>query len=231
MTEAGRTSTVPLLIAIDGLGAVGKSTVGQIVALRLGYRFVDTGEMYRALTWLALHLGIDTGDELSLSKLASEARVEIKTSAGGEHHSVIIDGFDVATEIYSRKVETEVSNVSKVAGVRTSLLAHQRSMAEEGKLVMAGRDIGTVVLPRAHLKIFLIASAEERAKRRYREKRGSAKVAYDEILAELKRRDAIDSTRALSPTVPAHDAKIVDTEVLTPQEVADIILALAKEAS
>ena len=231
MTEAGRTSTVPLLIAIDGLGAVGKSTVGQIVALRLGYRFVDTGEMYRALTWLALHLGIDTGDELSLSKVASEARVEIKTSAGGEHPSVIIDGFDVATEIYSRKVETEVSNVSKVAGVRTSLLAHQRSMAEEGKLVMAGRDIGTVVLPRAHLKIFLIASAEERAKRRYREKRGSAKVAYDEILAELKRRDAIDSTRALSPTVPAHDAKTVDTEGLTPQEVADIILALAKEAS
>ena len=149
MTEAGSTSTVPLLIAIDGLGAVGKSTVGQIVARRLGYRFVDTGEMYRALTWLALHRGIDTGDELSLSKLASEARVEIKTSASGEHHSVIIDGFDVATEIYSRKVETEVSNVSKVAGVRKSLLAHQRTMAEEGKLVMAGRDIGTVVLPRA----------------------------------------------------------------------------------
>ena len=187
--------------------------------------------MYRALTWLALHRGIDTGDELSLSKLASEARVEIKTSAGGEHHSVIIDGFDVATEIYSQKVETEVSNVSKVAGVRESLLAHQRTMAERGKLVMAGRDIGTVVLPQAHLKVFLVASAEERAKRRYREKRGSTKVAYEEILAELKKRDTIDITRALSPTVPAHDARIVDTEGLTAQEVADIILALAKEAS
>ncbi len=222
---------VPLLIAIDGLGAVGKSTVGQIVARRLGYRFVDTGEMYRAVTWLALHRGMDTGDELSLSKLASEARVEIKTSAGGESHSVIIDGFDVATEIYSQKVETEVSNVSKVPGVRRALLAHQRTMAEQGKLVMAGRDIGTVVLPRAHLKVFLVASAEERAKRRFREKRGSAKVAYEEILAELKRRDALDSTRELSPTVPAHDARIVDTEGLTPQEVADIILALAKEAS
>ena len=213
------------------LGAVGKSTVGQIVARRLGYRFVDTGEMYRALTWLALHRGIDTGDELSLSKLASEARVEIKTSAGVEHHSVIIDGLDVATEIYSQKVETEVSNVSKVAGVRESLLAHQRTMAERGKLVMAGRDIGTVVLPQAHLKVFLVASAEERAKRRYREKRGSTKVAYEEILAELKKRDTIDSTRALSPTVPAHDARIVDTEGLTPQKVADMILALAKEAS
>jgi CMP/dCMP kinase len=222
---------VPLLIAIDGLGAVGKSTVGQIVARRLGYRFVDTGEIYRALTWLALHRGIHAGDELSLSKLASEARVEIKTSTGGESHSVIIDGFDVATEIYSQKVETEVSNVSKVPGVRESLLAHQRTMAEQGKLVMAGRDIGTVVLPRAHLKVFLVASAEERAKRRFREKRGSAKVAYEDILAELKRRDALDSTRELSPTVPAHDARIVDTEGLTPQEVADRILALAKEAS
>ncbi len=222
---------VPLLIAIDGLGAVGKSTVGQIVARRLGYRFVDTGEMYRAVTWLALHRGMDTGDELSLSKLASEATVEIKTSTGGESHSVIIDGFDVATEIYSQKVETEVSNVSKVPGVRRALLAHQRTMAEQGKLAMAGRDIGTVVLPRAHLKVFLVASAEERAKRRYREKRGSAKVAYEEILAELKRRDALDSTRELSPTVPAHDARIVDTEGLTPQEVADIVLALAKEAS
>ncbi len=231
MTEAGSKSTVPLLIAIDGLGAVGKTTVGQIVARRLGYRFVDTGEMYRALTWLALHRGIDTGDELSLSKLASEARVEIKTSAGGKRHTVIIDGFDVATEIYSDRVETEVSNVSKVPGVRKALLAHQRSMAEQGKLVMAGRDIGTVVLPRAHLKVFLVASAEERAKRRYRERRGSTKMAYEEILAELKRRDAIDSTRALSPTVPAQDATIVDTEGLTPQEVADRILALAKEAS
>ena len=231
MTEAGRTSTIPLLIAIDGLGAVGKSTVGQIVARRLGYRFVDTGEMYRAVTWLAFHRGIDPGDELSLSKLAFEARVEIETSAGGEHHSVIIDGLDVATEICSQKVETEVSNVSKVAGVRESLLAHQRTIAEQGRLVMAGRDIGTVVLPRAHLKVFLVASAEERAKRRCREKRGSAKVAYEEILAELKRRDAIDSTRGLSPTLPAHDARIVDTEGLTPQEVADIILALAKEAS
>jgi cytidylate kinase len=231
VTEAGSTSTVPLLIAIDGLGAVGKSTVGQIVARRLGYRFVDTGELYRALTWLALHRGIDTGDELNLSRLASEARVEIRTSAGGEHHSVIIDGFDVSTEIYSQKTETEVSNVSKLAGVRKALLAHQRSMAEQGKLVMAGRDIGTVVLPHAGLKVFLVASEEERAKRRYHEERGPMKMAYQEILAELKRRDAIDSTRALSPTVPAHAARIVNTEGLTPQEVADRILALAKEAS
>jgi cytidylate kinase len=208
---------------------VGKSTVGQIVARRLGYRFVDTGEMYRALTWLALHLGLDLGDELSLSKLAAKARVEIKTSAGGEHHSVAIDGFDVTADIHSPKVEAEVSNVSRVAGVRESLVAHQRTMAEEGKLIMAGRDIGTVVLPWAPLKVFLIASPEERALRRYREERGVPKMPYEEILADLKRRDSVDSTRALSPTVPAPDARVVDTEGLTPQEVADRILALAKE--
>jgi CMP/dCMP kinase len=219
------------LIAIDGLGAVGKTTVGQIVARTLGYLFVDTGEMYRALTWLALHRGIETGDELSLSKLASEATVEIKTSAGGAQHSVTIEGFDVTSGIYSRKVEAEVSNVSQVAGVRKCLAARQRTLAEEGRIVMAGRDIGTVVLPQAHLKIFLVASAEERARRRHREKLGSSNVPYEQTLAELRIRDAIDTTRVLSPTVPAQDARIVDTEGLTPQEVADRILGLAKEIS
>jgi len=224
-------SPAPPLIAIDGLGAVGKSTVGKIVARKLGYRFIDTGEMYRALTWLALHLGIDTGDELKLSKLVSEAKIEIGSSPGGKRHFVTIDGFDVTTEIYSSEVEAEVSKVSKVASVRTTMVAHQRRMAESGKLVMAGRDIGTVVLPHAGLKVFLIASAEERARRRYQEERGTTKVTYDEILAELRRRDTTDSSRALSPTKPAPDAKEVDTAGLGPQEVADRILALAKEAS
>jgi len=218
------------LIAIDGLGAVGKTTVGRIVARRLGCRFVDTGEIYRALTWLALHRGIDTGDELSLSKLASEARLEITSTAGSEQRSVTIDGFDVTAEIYSAKVEAEVSNVSKVVGVRKSLVPRQRSMAQEGRLVMAGRDIGTVVLPHAPLKVFMVASAEERARRRHREQGVSTNMAYGEILAELKRRDAIDSTRDTSPTIPADDAIIVDTEGLTPEMVADRIIDLAKEA-
>jgi cytidylate kinase len=231
VTHSADKFPAPPLIAIDGLGAVGKTTVGQIVARRLGYRFVDTGEMYRALTWLALHRGIDTGDELSLSKLASEAKMEIETSASSEHHAVTIDGFDVTAGIYSHEVEAEVSNVSQVAGVRKCLAAQQRSIAEEGRLVMAGRDIGTVVLPRARLKVFLAASAEERARRRHRERQGLPYVPYEQILAELKSRDAIDSTRVLSPTVPAHDARIVDTEGLTSGDVADRILALAKEIS
>lgn len=231
MTHSEDNLSAPPLIAIDGLGAVGKTTVGQIVALGLRYRFIDTGEMYRALTWLALHRGVDTGDELTLSKLASEARLVVKTTAGTEGHSVAIDGLDVTAAIYSQRVEAEVCNVSKVAGVRESLVSRQRAMAQEGKLVMAGRDIGTVVLPQARLKIFLVASAEERAKRRHSEKRGLSNVNYEQILAELKSRDAIDTARVLSPTVPAHDARIVDTEGLTPQEVADRILSLAKEIS
>jgi cytidylate kinase len=231
VTHALDNFSAPPLIAIDGLGAVGKTTVGQIVAQRLGYRFVDTGEMYRALTWLALQRGIDTGDELSLTKLASEARLAVKTAAGSEPHFVAIDGLDVTAEIYSLRVEAEVSNVSKVAGVRESLVSRQRTMAQQGRLVMAGRDIGTVVLPQAHLKVFLVASAEERAQRRHREKRVATETRYEETLAELKRRDAVDSTRALSPTIPAHDARIVDTEGLTPQEVADRILDMAKEIS
>jgi len=144
---------------------------------------------------------------------------------------VTIDGYDVTAGICSREVEAEVSNVSQVAGVRKCLVAQQRTIAQEGRLVMAGRDIGTVVLPHAHLKVFLVASVEKRAKRRYREERRPMKMAYEEILAELTRRDAIDSTRDLSPSIPAHDACILDTDGLTPQEVADRMLALAKEAS
>jgi cytidylate kinase len=187
--------------------------------------------MYRALTWLALHRGIDTGDGLKLSRLASEVILEITSTAGGEQHSVTIDGFDVTAEIHSSQVEAEVSNVSKVAGVRKSLVSRQRNMAQEGRLVMAGRDIGTVVLPHAPLKVFLVASPEERAKRRHREQRVSTNMAYEEIVAELRRRDAIDSTRDISPTIPADDARIVDTEGLTPERVADRIIALAKEVS
>jgi cytidylate kinase len=220
----------PPLIAIDGLGAVGKSTVGPIVARTLGYRFVDSGDLYRALTWLALHRGIDTGDEPGLTRLAAETRLDIGPSQVGDSRSVFVDRLDVTAQIHTRQVDAEVGHVSRLAGVRQCLVLHQRDLARDGRLVMAGRDIGTVVLPQARLKVFLVASPEERARRRHLERQLLAPVTYEEVLAEMKKRDAIDTTRDLSPTVPAGDARIVDTEGLTPRDVADRILAMAKEA-
>lgn len=230
MTIPGGAAAGLPLIAMDGLGAVGKSTVGPIVARALGYRFVDSGELYRALTWLALDRGLSTGDEAGLARLAAEAALEIRPSPGGVGRAVFAGRRDVTAEIYSRRVDAEVASVSRLAGVRERLVVCQRNMAREGRLVMAGRDIGTVVLPRARLKVFLVASAEERARRRLLEGRPGAPLSYEEVLAEMRKRDAIDSSREQSPTVPARDARIVDTGGLTPREVADRIVAMAKEA-
>jgi cytidylate kinase len=218
---------LPSTIAIDGRGAVGKSTVGRILARKLGYSFVDTGEMYRALAWLALQRKIDLTDEAMLSKLATEARIEVARQDGSRYNSVSVNGHNVTVEIYSPAVEAAVSHVAKVAGVREILVAKQRRMAEKGKMIMAGRDIGTVVLPQAGLKVFLDASLEERARRRYAELGQKSNLTYKDILADLKKRDEIDSQRSLSPLRPASDAKIIDTEGLTPEEVADRIIDLA----
>lgn len=218
---------LPSIIAIDGPGAAGKSTVGTIVAQKLGYSFVDTGEMYRALTWLALHYNADLTDEGMLSKLAAEAKIEVACQEGRGYNSVSINDFDVTAEIHSPRVEAGVSLVSKVAGVREALVAKQRRMAEKGNVIMAGRDIGTVVLPQAGLKVFLVASAEERARRRHGEQLEEGNLDYKDILAELKKRDEIDSQRSLSPLHPAPDASIINTEGLTAEQVADKIIDLA----
>lgn len=218
---------LPSIIAIDGPGAAGKSTVGTIVAQKLGYSFVDTGEMYRALTWLALHYNIDLTDEGMLSKLAAEAKIEVACQEGRGYNSVSINDFDVTAEIHSPQVEAGVSLVSKVAAVREALVAKQRRMAEKGNVIMAGRDIGTVVLPQAGLKVFLVASAEERARRRHGEQLEEGNLDYKDILAELKKRDEIDSQRSLSPLHPAPDASIINTEGLTAEQVADKIIDLA----
>ncbi|MBM4462437.1 MAG: (d)CMP kinase [Chloroflexi bacterium] len=218
---------LPSTITIDGRGAVGKSTVGRILACKLGYSFVDTGEMYRALTWLALHRKIDLTDEAALSKLATQAKIEVARQDGSGYNPVSVNGCNVTAEIYSPEVEAAVSQVAKVAGVREVLVAKQRRMAKEGKIVMAGRDIGTVVLPQAGLKVFLVASREERTRRRHAELGQKGRLTYEDILAELEKRDEIDSQRSLSPLRPASDAKIVDTEGLTPEEVADRIIDLA----
>ena len=218
----------PSIIAIDGPVAAGKSTVGQLLARKLGYRFLDTGEMYRALTWKALKLNIGLEDEAELSRLASSTRIELVTPVGGDDRCcVLVDGRDVAAEIHTLEVDASVSLVSMVAGVRKVMVEQQRRLAQDGKIVIAGRDIGTIVLPHAELKVYLGASVAVRARRRYLEmiERGEA-ADYQAILAELMKRDEIDSQRAISPLEPASDARMIDTDGLNPDQVLAEILSM-----
>ncbi|MDP2726963.1 MAG: (d)CMP kinase, partial [Dehalococcoidia bacterium] len=195
----------------------------------LGYNFVDTGAMYRALTWLAIQQGLDPTDANALTRLAQESQILITrpTVDDGRAYSVFVKDLDVTWAIRSPEVEALVSLVSLVPGVRDALIAKQRQMAQRGRVVMVGRDIGTVVLPQAKLKVYLIASPEERARRRYREltDRGE-KVDREAIRDEMARRDKIDSERVYSPLRPAEDAQIVDTENRTIEAVLEEIQRL-----
>ncbi|MFQ5925591.1 MAG: (d)CMP kinase [Dehalococcoidia bacterium] len=213
----------PSLIAIDGPVASGKSTLGRLLAQRLGYRFVDTGAMYRALTWWAIKLSIDLEDEEKLSQLAANTKIEFAPPAD----NVLVDGDDVTRELQNWEVEAGVSLVARVAGVRKVLVEQQRGLGQKGKIVMAGRDIGTTVLPHAELKVYLVASVEERARRRYLELVERAEAAdYEAILADLIRRDEIDSERSISPLQPAPEARIIDTDGLSAHQVLSEILSM-----
>lgn len=216
----------PATIAIDGPGGAGKNAVGRLLARRLGYRFVDTGAMYRALTWLALKEGVSLEDEEALSHLAARTRINLDTSPNGEG-AVQIDGQEATEGLRSSPVEEGVSLVSRVAGVRESLVAQQRRLAQGGGVVMVGRDIGTVVLPQAELKVYLDAPLEERARRRYLElQKLGQEPNYQAILDQLRRRDRLDSERSVSPLRPAPDAKGIDTDGLALEEVVARVLSL-----
>jgi cytidylate kinase len=217
----------PQLIAIDGPVAVGKSSVGSLLAKRLGYLFFDTGMVYRAFTWKVLKSGVSIEDEQKIYQLANTTKFDFVPSHGW-HLSPVIDDEDVSSKLLCPEVEAHVSLVSKIAGVRQTLIQEQRRLAQRGKVVMAGRDIGTVVLPWAELKIFLTASTEERARRRYKEllKRGE-NSSLEIVLADLKKRDEMDIHRTISPLKPAEDAIIIDTENFSLEQVVDKIYALA----
>jgi cytidylate kinase len=220
---------VPSAIAIDGPVAAGKTAVGRLLSRRLGYRFLDTGTMYRAVTWLALERGIDVEDEEALARLAREAVIEV--SQEGQRDTVQVNGRDITQVIRRPEVEQNVSLVARLPRVRRALVEKQRAIADGGSIVMAGRDIGTVVLPDAGLKVFLLASVEERARRRYLELRGMGQdVAYEEVLRELKMRDKLDSERSHSPLRPAPDAHLIDTDGVDVEQVVERILALMGEA-
>jgi cytidylate kinase len=217
----------PQLIAIDGPVAVGKSSVGALLARRLGYVFFDTGMIYRAFTWKVLESGISIEDEQKICQLANTTKFNF-VPLQGCYLSPFIDDEDVSSKLLRPEVEAQVSLISKIPWVRQTLIQEQRRLAQRGKLVMAGRDIGTVVLPWAELKIFLTASTEERAMRRYKEllERGensNLKI----VLSDLKKRDEMDINRTISPLKPAEDATIIDTENLALEQVVDKIYALA----
>ena len=224
-------SSLPSVIAIDGPAASGKSTLGLRLARALGYLFFDTGVMYRAVTWLALQHGINVRDETAVTALAQEAQIDIAPASklDGRAFDVLLDGQDITWEIRRRKIDSNVSIVSAYRGVRSELSQQQRRIGQRGNVVMVGRDIGTVVLPEADLKIYLDASAEQRAKRRYDEiiARGS-QADYQEILAKVIERDRIDSTRDVAPLKAADDAIVLDTDKLTADEVFEQALALCK---
>ena len=225
------TSSPPSIIAIDGPAASGKSTLGLRLAQALHYLFFDTGVMYRAVTWLTLDRGIDVNDEAAVTALAENVPIEVAPASvrDGRTCDVLVQGKDITWQTRTPDVERYVSVVSAYRGVRAAMSQQQRRIGQRGKIVMVGRDIGTVVLPDADLKIYLDASAEERAKRRYEEilARGG-EADYAEILAKVKERDRIDSTRDVAPLRIAEDAVVLDSDHLTADEVFEQALALCK---
>jgi len=212
-----------LIIAIDGPAGSGKSTSAKLVAQKLGYLYIDTGAMYRAITLLALRKNI-IGNSKAVVDLAEKTNIELEFMDGKT--KVIVDGEDISEEIRSHKVNHNVSQISKIEGVRKVLVRKQQAMGKEDRgVVMEGRDIGTVVFPNAHVKIFLTATIEQRAMRRAKEyKEKGISVNLNEIKKNIEERDKIDSTRAIGPLVKAPDAHIVDTSEVTIEEQVDLIL-------
>lgn len=223
---------IPNIIAIDGPAASGKSTIGRRLADALGYLFFDTGVMYRAVTWGALQRGLPIADETAVTALAETAQIDIRPPSldDGRACDVLLDGVDITWETRRPEVDANVSPVSAYRGVRLALTAQQRRIGLRGRVVMVGRDIGTVVLPEADLKIYLDASAEERARRRYLEIVNRGETAdYQAILAGVRKRDEIDSGRAVAPLRPAEDAILLDSDKLTADEVFARVEALCRK--
>ena len=219
---------IPLTIAIDGPAASGKSTIGALLAKRLDYLYFDTGVMYRAVTWAALDRGIDIGDEAAVTRLAEKVRIDVlaPTASDGRQYTVLCDGRDVTWPIRSPQVDWAVSPVSVYPGVRAAMTAQQRRIGLAGRVVMVGRDIGTVVLPEADLKVYLDACVQERARRRLLEIQARGEPAdFQAVLAGLIQRDQIDSGRATAPLRPAEDAVIVDS---TDLDIDGVMLVVEK---
>ena len=215
-------------IAIDGPAAAGKSTVAKLVAEKLSYIYIDTGAMYRALTLKALTKDVNLENAMELYTLLTQTQIQLVPEKGGQF--VYLDGNDVTDKIRSQEVTNSVSIVSKHQSVREEMVSRQQRLAEGGGVVMDGRDIGTHVLPQAEVKVFLVASVEERAVRRHTE---NLEKGYSSDLQQLKeeieKRDKLDSEREVAPLKKARDAKLIDTTALSIEQVVNRIVALANE--
>jgi len=218
-------------IAIDGPAGSGKSTIGSALAQHFGFLYFDTGIMYRVVTLAAIERHIALNDEAAVTELAQRIHIHVSqpTHADGRQYTVLLDDRDVTWLLRTPQVDRGVSTASAYPDVRHEMVRQQRRMAEAGNIVMVGRDIGTVVLPEADLKIYLTASAEERARRRHKELRERGTLAsYEEILIAIQQRDTADSTRTASPLHPANDAVILDCTNKSVEETVEAVLQLVQ---
>jgi cytidylate kinase len=214
-----------MIIAIDGPAGAGKSTVAKLVAKRLGYLYLDTGAMYRALTLKALDQGIDIDDSEKVAKLAADTSIGLINNPDGTL-SVTLDGADVSLLIRHPRITKSVSEVAKIKAVREVMLIKQRELGGRGNAVLDGRDIGTVVFPNAEKKFYIDANLEERVNRRHKELKGlGQEVSVASVDADLSKRDKIDSSREFAPLKKAEDAVYIDTTFLTIEEVVNKLLS------
>lgn len=217
-----------MIIAIDGPAGAGKSTISRAVARRLGYLFINTGAMYRAVAWKALQEGVSPYDDTGVGRLARESLIELTGDV--DSMRVLMDGRDITDEIATPQIGQAASIVSAIPAVRRALVARQQEMGRAGGVVMEGRDIGTQVFPEAEVKIYLDASSEARARRRFIEdtERGVAVASLEQMKSEIEERDHRDKTRADSPLVQAKDAAYIDSSAMTIDEVVERILEIVR---
>jgi len=222
-----------LIIAIDGPAAVGKSTMGKLIARELGFLYIDTGAIYRAITWKVLKNNININDEEMISHLVSDIRLNIErinNQSLNDYYRIFVDGEDVTGEIRNPRIDQNVSQIARLPKVRKQLICLQRKLAEKGNIVMEGRDIGSVILPQADIKFYFTASEEERIKRRYKEliKKGYS-IDYELVKKQIIQRDKIDSKRKYAPLIKAKDAILIDSTKKNIEEVKDKILKIIRK--